>query len=55
MRVQVPKSLQTSYSSVYLAWDVEGAESLVCDEDGCPIQGLSCKRKEMKLPEECGD
>ena len=35
--------------NIYLHWDVSGAESLVCDKDGNLIQGMSHKRKEMKI------
>ena len=35
--------------NLYFHWDADGAESLVCQEDGFPIQGLSCKRKDLKI------
>ena len=38
-----------SIENLYLHWDVSGAESLVCDADGNLIQGMSNKRKELKV------
>ena len=44
----IPASL-CAVKHLYLHWDVSGAESMVCDDDGNVIQGMSHKRKEIKI------
>ena len=40
---------QLRTANLFLHWDVDGAESLVCEESGSLVQGMSCKRKELKV------
>ena len=45
----VISAAQVRGNNLYLCWDVDGAESLVCEESGDLVQGMSCKRRELKV------
>ena len=54
VKVIIPANVCTM-ENLYLHWDVSGAESLVCDKDGNAIQGMSHKRKELKVVSKSND